>query len=62
MLIAYIWHAYWLFDLRCGRVDVARVSSTSKLLVHGDPAVGYVIAIVAIEVRTHSYADCFLCD
>ena len=24
MLIAYIGHAYWLFGLRCGRVDAAR--------------------------------------
>ena len=60
MLIAYVGHAYWLFSLRCGRVDMAHMGSTSKLLVCGDPAVGYMVATVAIEVRAfwcRLYAD-----
>ena len=41
------------------------VGSTPKLPVCGDPAVGYVVATVAIEVwalRCRPYADCFLYD
>ena len=63
ILIAYVVHAYWLFDLRCSWVDVASADSTSKLLVCGNPAVEYVIATITIEVRAlwcRSYADCFL--
>ena len=41
---------HYPFDLRCGRVDTARAGCTPKLPVRGDPAVGYVIATVAIEV------------
>ena len=39
-------------------VGVARVSSTHKLPVRGDPAVGYVVATVAITLRCSPYADC----
>ena len=53
----------WLCDLRCNWVDTARMGSTSDLLVCSDPAVRYVVAAVAIEVRAlwcHLYADRFL--
>ena len=49
LLIAYIAHAFWLSDLQCSQVYVARTSSTSELLVCGDPAVRYIVAIVTIE-------------
>ena len=39
---------------------MAHVGSTAKLPVHEDPAVGYVVATVAIECRP--YADCFLLE
>ena len=50
LLIAYIGHAYWLSDPQFSQVYVARTGSTSELLVRGDPAVGYIVAIVMIEV------------
>ena len=50
LLIAKVGHAHWLSNLQCGSVDVAHVGSTSNLLVHGNPAVGYIVATVANEV------------
>ena len=47
-------YACWTSDLPCGRVGIAHVGSTSKLLVHGNPAVGYVVATIAIEVQALS--------
>ena len=49
LLVANVGHAYTLSDLQCGWVGTVRVGSTSKFLVHGDPAVRYVIAIVGME-------------
>ena len=59
LLIAHVGYVHWLSDLRCSQVDAAHMGFTSDLLVCGNPAVGYVIATVVIEVQAlwcHLYA------
>ena len=57
---------FWAYVLTVqSRMWSGRAGSTPKLPVRGDPAVGYVVTTVAIEVRAircRAYADSFLYD
>ena len=50
LLISHVVHVHWLPNLECGLVGISCAGFASDLLVHGDPAVRYVIATIAIEV------------
>ena len=65
LLIELCWACMLFIQFTMWWVGTACAGSTLKPPVHGDPAVGYVIAAIAIEVRPlwcRPYADSFLYD